>query len=70
MGQALSPAGQAARKRKNKCMFNGGAPQETCDADTHQIKTEMHLVMGEAARPAKQAARNSEAVNICRPASL
>jgi hypothetical protein len=30
----------------------------------------MHLVMGEAARPAKQAARNSEAVNICRPASL
>ena len=51
-------------------MLNRRAPQEACDVDSHQKEKEMHLVMGEAARPAKQAARNSEEVNICRPASL
>lgn len=34
------------------------------------LRCEAHLVMGEATRPAMQAARKRDDVNICRPASL
>lgn len=37
---------------------------------SYELHGEFHLVMGEAASPAMQAARKRDEVNICRPASL